>query len=135
MALVKQFKEGARAESANPKLINSLLEQVQKWHSRGIKVYGLRIPTSAAMRNVENEYSQFNESGFIDDFSKAGGIWIPVEIDGYISYDGSHLRADSAVKLSKVVGEFIEHRLSVEVGKRSADSIADAENASRLLTD
>ena len=110
--LVADFKKGAIEEPPDPELVNQLLNQVRKWHADGIQVYGLRIPTSAAMREVEDTFSRFNESSFKHKFETAGGIWIPVPLDGYDSYDGSHLRADSAIKLSRIVGEFINKRLT-----------------------
>ncbi len=99
--------ELTKREPAKPDLVNNLLVQVAKWRRQGIRVYGLRYPTSTAMKEMEDKYGRLSIQKFDKRFSVAGGVWIPVSSDGYVTYDGSHLRADSAVKLSRYIGKFI----------------------------
>ena len=99
--------EVTKRDPAKPELIYNLLDQVAKWRRRGIRVYGLRYPTSTAMREMEDKYGQLDFQRFYKQFADAGGIWISVPSDGYITYDGSHLRAESAVRFSRYVGKFI----------------------------
>jgi hypothetical protein len=45
----------------------------------------------------------------------AGGIWLSFNPDDYVSYDGSHLDADSAKKLSRDLADKI--RVIISEGK------------------
>ncbi|MHB1460572.1 MAG: hypothetical protein ACYC1M_04745 [Armatimonadota bacterium] len=106
-----------KREPAKPEIINGLLTQVAKWRRRGIKVYGLRYPTSSAMRDMEDKYGHLDIPEFSRRFADAGGVWINVPIEGYTTYDGSHLRADSAIKLSRYVGKYIAMNLRIAADK------------------
>ena len=59
--------------------------------------------------------SGFREAEFIQEFRNAGGIWLSFNLDDYVSYDGSHLDADSAKKLSRDLAEKI--RVIISEGK------------------
>jgi hypothetical protein len=84
-------------------LVQALLEQTRKWTASGINVYGFRPPTSKAMLDLENRMSGFDEQSFKEGFEVAGGKWIPVDIDQYHCYDGSHLSESSAIRLSDYI--------------------------------
>jgi len=96
------------------KIISAFYEQVRTWKKRGITVIGFRPPTTIGMVKIENEKSGFKEKDFITGFTSAGGSWLNVPLDGYTSYDGSHLDEKSARKLSCKIGKFI----ATELGKK-----------------
>jgi len=77
-------------------LQQQLFDRIQNWTSDGTCVFGLRMPTSAAMVDLENNQSGFNQTGFVRKFEQVGGIWLEFNQTGYHSYDGSHLRDDAA---------------------------------------
>lgn len=106
--LLEPIETGLINEPVDNKLIDDLLKRVKIWKQSGIQVYGLRVPTTAAMRDVENRHSSFDEASFRLQLNKVGGKWIDTGLGGYRCYDGSHLQPESAVKLSKVVGEYIK---------------------------
>lgn len=92
-------------------LVGHLLNQVRAWHDRGIEVYGIRLPTSLPMRLLEETESGFDEEEFIRGFSTAGGIWLPVPEGDFRTYDGSHLKRESAEALSRrLVEEIVRFR-------------------------
>jgi hypothetical protein len=77
-------------------LEDQLFKYIRAWTKEGTCVFGLRIPTSAAMLALENSQSGFNRQEFIQKFEAAGGVWLDFNLTAYHSYDGSHLRADAA---------------------------------------
>ena len=85
----------------SPDLSRDLLEVVREWKSKGIQVFGYRPPTTHAMVALEDSMSGFREAEFIREFESVGGIWLRFNIDDYVSYDGSHLAAESAKQFSR----------------------------------
>lgn len=98
---VKRYQGIFKQRQVSQQTIDILLEFVAKWSNSGIKVYGFKLPTCKEMVELENKVSGFNESTFVKAFEKAGGIWIPVDEDGYDSFDGSHLQDIGAVEFSR----------------------------------
>ena len=92
-------------------MIQTVLDYTKKWTAQGIKIFAFRPPTTAAMYALENKLSGFEEHTFINQFAQVGGKWIPVQQDGFESYDGSHLTEYSAVELSKIVANFVRDKI------------------------
>lgn len=86
---------------------DSLIERVSTWTRHGIKVFAFRPPTTLAMVQLEDSISGFNQSRFVASLEQVGGRWIDIPVKGYISYDGSHLVKESALRLSRRLGEAI----------------------------
>lgn len=82
-------------------VIDRLMNAVSQWHNSGITVYGLRMPSSFQIIELENSYSMFDEADFKDRFVHAGGKWLDFDQYSYDSYDGSHLHQDAALRLSR----------------------------------
>ena len=78
------------------RIIDGLVEAVQRWRDEGITVYAFRTPSCAEMVAMEDDISGFDELDFIERFAAAGGTWLVIEQDVYASYDGSHLDVRSA---------------------------------------
>jgi len=95
----------------SPNLIENVIVQTGKWVGEGIRVYAFRPPTTPEMIELESRLSGFDEKAFLDRFGKAGGIWIPVPLHEYRSYDGSHLDKESAQALSGVIAEAIKQSI------------------------
>jgi len=89
-------------------ILTGFIAYVKKWVSEGITVYGFRPPTTKKMVQIEDSLSGYRESFIRTAFEKAGGFWILVENGKYRSYDGSHLRKDAAIQLSKDIAIFIQ---------------------------
>jgi hypothetical protein len=92
-----------RAGPANPAAAEALLKQVRAWRQAGILVYGLRPPVGAEMYELEQRLSGFDALHFPRRFAGAGAVWLELDPLKYHTYDGSHLRADSADQLSRDV--------------------------------
>jgi hypothetical protein len=88
----------------DPARVEELLTYVRGWTARGIGVYGLRPPTCKAMLKLEQELSGFDEAGFVQAFGRAGGVWLPTNQTGYLTFDDSHLRRDDAVRFTNDLG-------------------------------
>lgn len=88
-------------------VVKNLLRRVDKWVKQGFKVYAFRPPTTNAMVALENRISGFDEGAFKESFETAGGQWISIPAIGYVSYNGSHLEKESALKLSYNLGKII----------------------------
>jgi hypothetical protein len=92
-------------------VVEQLMKRVNKWVNQGIRVFGVRPPSSTEMVKLENEISGFDEKEFTSKFEKNGGKWITIDTTGLKSYDGSHLRKQSAITFSKSLGEKIQESL------------------------
>ncbi len=97
------FNENKVDESA----INGLIQQVKYWNTKGVSVFGFRPPTTTEMRTIEDSLSGFNDELIILSFKKVGGKWIELDSKKFKSYDGSHLRKESAEELSEILGKEI----------------------------
>jgi hypothetical protein len=87
--------------------IDTLMTRINLWTKTGIRVYGFRPPTTAAMVNLEDSLGGFDESTFVKQFTNAGGVWLDIPLDDFQTHDGSHLIKSSAIKLSDKLGELI----------------------------
>jgi len=96
-----RYRERFTKESVSEELIRELIEQTKTWVAKGIRVFAYRPPTTRKMVALEEELSGFDEADFVKRFEAAGGVWFSFSVDDYHSYDGSHLRKDSAVLFSK----------------------------------
>ncbi len=88
-------------DKAEPAVIDRLLEHVRQWRKEGVRVYAFRVPTSREMYDMENRSSGFDERTFTAGLERAGGVWIAMDQTAYDSYDGSHLRYDDAIRMSR----------------------------------
>lgn len=88
--------------------IFELMKKITEWNDSGILVIGFRPPTTDKMVNLEDSITGFDMKGFISRFEASGGYWYEAENASYISYDGSHLAKESALKLSENIAEFID---------------------------
>ena len=87
--------------------IRRLLDKTRAWTAKGIGVYACRPPTTAEMVALEDRLSGFDQAEFVRQFRAAGGVWLDVDQAGYASYDGSHLTAEAATRLSRDLAEMI----------------------------
>jgi hypothetical protein len=83
------------------KLLEMIYRDTELWTREGIKVIGIRIPTSPGLYTIENNLSGFNEKIIRQKFERSGGVWLNPSISYFVAHDGSHLRYDSAVSYSK----------------------------------
>ena len=96
------------------KLLEIIYQNTETWTREGIKVFGIRIPASSGLMQIENEMSGFNESDIRRRFEKSGGIWLDPIAEGLITHDGSHLRYDSAIFYSQNLANELKKYLSVK---------------------
>jgi hypothetical protein len=100
--------------TVDPARVEELLTYVQRWTARGIRVYSLRPPTCKAMLKVEQRLSGFDEDGFVKAFTAAGGVWLPTDQTGYLTFDDSHLRRDDAIRFTNDLGRQLQ---AIEEGR------------------
>jgi len=94
-------------EQVSTRIEGELFSTVGRWVAKGVVVIGVRLPTSPEMRELEDRASGFDESTFARRFAKEGGVYLSYPPGKYHSYDGSHLRADSAVVFSRDLAQAI----------------------------
>lgn len=110
-----QFYEDIFTENrVNGEVINGFMEYVERWSGMGIHVAAFRPPTSQTIRNLEHERGGFDEEDFIERFTSAGGIWIPLDNDAYQTFDGNHVEHLSAMRLSADLARSIRERISLQ---------------------
>ncbi len=104
---VERYRSALGGERVSPAIVADLVAQVAAWQERGITVFALRPPTSAAMRAAEAEITGFDEQALRAGIEAAGGHWIAIDPEAYASYDGSHIGSAAARALSADVARAI----------------------------
>ncbi len=106
-AALKSYKKTFTDTKISNQIIQNLYIKIQEWKKEGIPVFGYIVPSSINMTELERNIGNFNQNKFIKDFIKVGGgQWINIE-KKYISYDGSHLEKESAMRLSEEISNKI----------------------------
>jgi hypothetical protein len=100
-----QYRIHFMKKKIDEKLLELIYRNTEAWTREGIKVFGIRIPTSPNIFVIEKEMSGFTEQNIRQRFEKSGGIWLNPSISYFVAYDGSHARYDSAVSYSKSLAE------------------------------
>jgi hypothetical protein len=98
---LREYAAAFRASRADGALVDALVATTARWKAAGIRVVALRPPASRAMMDLEDAESELDEHTFHDRFVAAGGEYLTFDASAYHTYDGSHLREDSALKLSR----------------------------------
>jgi hypothetical protein len=93
----KQYRNHFLKNKINRELLEMIYRNTEAWSRDGIKVFGIRIPTSPNLFVVEEHLSGLEEREIQQRFEKSGGIWLNPAIGNLAASDGSHLRYDSAV--------------------------------------
>jgi len=112
----KEFEDEAEEAGADSGFDQRTFDQVLNWvrsaKERGIEVYGVRIPTTERMYEIEVRKLGWDEAKVQAQFEGAGGVWIsaPAFSKEFHSYDGSHLRHDGAEAFSRWLGRAIRNR-------------------------
>jgi hypothetical protein len=91
-------------KTTDPVLVRELLDQTRAWTRAGVRVVGFRPPTTDEVEGLENRLLGFDEKALAVEFAAAGGIWLDFANTPYQTYDGSHLRRESAVAFSRDLG-------------------------------
>ncbi len=99
---------------ADAELIQDFMDQTSEWTARGIRVFGLFVPAYPPRVAMEDSLLGFDRDGFIESFSRAGGVWLDISQDGYESYDGSHLVSASAREVSDILGSTLARELAAQ---------------------
>lgn len=89
-------------------MIQDVMDATRGWRAEGIRVFGFRPPITPELAALELEWTGFDYPGFIRGFREAGGSWLDFDHSRYHSYDGSHMREDSARLFSRELA----HRLA-----------------------
>jgi len=123
---VKRYHNQFSQNPVSNKPIQDVMNYVKKWAGQGVRIYGFRPPTCTEMFEMENQISGFDQEKFVADFQLAGGVWIDVDQTAYYSHDGSHLRYDAALELSRTVAQQIynlEHNIDAteQLSRKEAD--------------
>ncbi len=106
-AIPSYIKDFTHYKVDNDKL-ESLFSQISTWTDDGIVVLGFRPPVSHPMYMLEDTMGLYNEAAIKAGFIQTGGYWLDLNHTDYKTYDGSHLKVESAVKLSRKVGSEIK---------------------------
>ena len=103
-------KSNYQQAKVSQEIVDELMAAVARWSEKGIEVYGFMMPTSQAMVKLEAEISGYDDAAFAEAFRHAGGEWLEFEMDRYHSYDGQHLRKDSALKFSRTFARTLKRK-------------------------
>ncbi len=92
-------------QSLDATLVQELMAQTRAWTRAGVQVFAFRPPTTDELEALENRLLGFDEARLAAAFEEAGGHWLEFPNAPYHSYDGSHLRQDSAIAFSGDLGK------------------------------
>ncbi len=84
-----------------------LLDAVQTWVARGIRVIAFRTEVGEPLRALEDARSGFDEARFRAAFEARGGVWRTLPDHGMRTYDGEHPVHAAAVRQSVALAEAI----------------------------
>lgn len=108
---MQYYQKDFTLHTTNYKLVDELCTQISLWNSRGIKVFAFRPPASLPLVVLENSAGNYNEKLIKQKIEKSGGNWIDIIPTSYKTYDGSHLPAKEARKLSRYLANIIKIQL------------------------
>ena len=99
---IPEYRELFAKQQVSPEAIDAFLARVQRWREEDVRVYGLRMPVTQEMAEIEDSGSGLDWTSFAERFVAAGGVWLDVEMT-YASFDGSHLCEESAREFSREI--------------------------------
>lgn len=109
---LREYDQKFSKEKVSLEVLEKMLEQIRDWKSQGITVFGFRPPASEQMEELEDRLSGYDETEIQKRFVASGGIWIDIpDRYSFITYDGSHLKGESARMLSKTLAQLISGHL------------------------
>ena len=96
--------------------IDDLKARIATWTKDGVFVFAFRAPSSLEIDTIENRVSGFDENDLSEKIKSDGGHWIPLidKYNRYLSYDGCHLKAKSAMLLSEDIALEIKRVLKID---------------------
>jgi hypothetical protein len=111
-AQMASYRDIFSQTQVSPRLVQVLMDQTRRWRAQGIRVYAFHVPTTQAMRDLENQISGFDEAAFVQQFEAAGGVWFSIPLEPYHSYDSTHIDKPSAIQLSIDLANLIKDWLA-----------------------
>lgn len=84
-----------------------LLDAVRRWRAASIEVYAFAPPVHTEVQRVIDAEAGWDAREFVTQFAEAGGRWIEINPAQYTTYDGVHLNAESARRLSAFLADTI----------------------------
>lgn len=106
---LKSYRETFTKYGLSKNVIETLKGQIAKWKAEGIQVYFYIPPVAEELHKLEDELTGFYSSEIPASLVQAGAEQIPLS-NNWISYDGSHLIAEHANRLSTEVADFINSK-------------------------
>lgn len=94
-----------------PDRLDRLARRIRAWRGKGWHVFALVMPAMPEADALSNELSGFNPAAAEAILARAGARWIHLD-RVYESYDGTHLTANSAQRLSSEVALEIARSLA-----------------------
>lgn len=91
----------------DPVIIDRLARRVSTWRARGWQVVAFIPPSTPAAARITTEVSRWDVPRLAGTLRQAGALWLEFREEDYESYDGVHLTAASARKLSQQLAEKI----------------------------
>lgn len=83
-------------------IVAGVMEDVRTLSASGVRVLGVRTPSTLPVEALEEELLGWDLAGFVRDFEAAGGEWIEVpERGSYTTYDQIHLVVPEAERFSR----------------------------------
>lgn len=92
-----------------------LLDAVRRWRAAGIDVYAFTPPVHPDVQRVIDADAGWDAAAFAKQFAETGGRWVEIDPAQYTTYDGVHLDAESARRLSVILAKGIAHARAANV--------------------
>ena len=100
---LKLYQTAYQNQMCSEVILQTICKWIQKWHAENVTVLALRMPTTNSVFRVECERLGYHPEHVKSELEKAGAVWLDLPNTDTESYDGSHLGALAAERISKVV--------------------------------
>lgn len=107
-----------RGNPVEPAIVAGLAQRIEKWTSAGWAVFAFVPPATPEVDALVAELSGFEEAGLRRAFEKAGARWLNVPRTVQASYDGTHLTAEAAQKLSLLLADQVADLLEIPANRK-----------------
>lgn len=84
----------------DPVIVKNLAARIERWRARGWIVVATRIPGDPAVDHEAEILSAWTRSDVESTLVAAGALWLKISEEELVSYDGVHLDAASAHRIS-----------------------------------
>lgn len=122
----RHYHESFVDNKVSADVVRNVARHVADWSRKGVRVAVFRAPAASPIRAIENACSGFDEALIQRLLENAGAQWLEPGGQPYVTYDGRHLGAREAMRLTADLGMRIALNQRSEPGQTVVYPVAGA---------